>query len=121
MCPLRPIATWLLAIGLLSVALPARAAEFDKYLLDDTDAVLTVNVKQITASPVYTKNFQKQVEGLLKMEPVANVLKGTGVDPLKDIERATLVTGRSCYGPEGQVKEPSKISGGPLIIAQGNL
>jgi hypothetical protein len=111
------LAACLLAAGLL--AAPARAADFDKYLLDDTDAVLTVNVKQVVASPLYTKSFKQQVEGLLKMEPVAALLKGTDFDPLKDVERVTVVMSRSCFGPDGPTKVDTPE--GPLMILQGNV
>ena len=34
-------------------ATAARAAEADKYLLDDTDGVLTVNVRHLVDSPIF--------------------------------------------------------------------
>jgi hypothetical protein len=112
----------LLAAALAFATLPARAAEFEKYLIDDANAVLTVNVKQAVASPVFTKQFRKQAEDLLKMGPVPGLLKDTGFDPLKDIERFTLVFGRSCYAPEGELKEGAPFpESTPVVIVQGNL
>jgi hypothetical protein len=122
MSSLHRLGTWFLAVGLLSAALPVRAADFDKYLLDDTDFVVTASVKQVAASPLFTKKFQKQVEGLLKMGPVAALLEGTGIDPLKDIDRITLISGRSCLPREGEYKGNEKVpSDAPLFVVQGNL
>src|SRR5262245_23171405 len=85
--PLLPRRAWLVAAVVLLAAPPAPAAELDKYLLDDTDFVLSMNVKQVLSSPAFTKHYQKQVEELLKMEPVQRVLKDSGFDPLKDVDR----------------------------------
>jgi hypothetical protein len=81
-----------------------------------------VNVKQILSSPAYKQNFQKQVEGLLQQELVQTLLKGTGIDPLKDVDRLTMVVARSGFGPEGHFKEGlSGPMGGPLYLIEGNL
>src|SRR5689334_14245666 len=88
---------WFLALLALAVVVPVRTSDFEKYLLDDTDAVLTINVKQLVGSTAYTKNLQKKIEDQLKALPAQMVLKDSGFDPLKDIERVTLVTGRSVH------------------------
>jgi len=111
-----------LTLGLLAVALPARAADFDKYLLDDANGVITVNVKQALAAPLYAKNFQKQAEGLLQRAEIQALLKDTGFDPLKDIERVTVVLAPSGESPEGDFKNEVSIPHRtPLVILQGNL
>ncbi len=114
--------TWLLAIVLLALAVPAAAApapaarpDLSRFLIDDTDFVLVVNVKQILASPAFTKHYQKQVEGLLQNEAVQPWLEGTGFDPLKDVERLVVVMGRSCHASE------THDDGGPLVFLQGRF
>src|SRR5262245_16671714 len=96
------LGTWLLVVSLVSLFLPrpSRAADFEKYLLDDADAVLTVNVKEVAESPLFTKHFRKQAEALLQMDLVQKLLKDAGVDPLKDVERLTAVMGNSSHRVE---------------------
>jgi hypothetical protein len=115
--------TWLPAAALLTLAVPAAAApapaarpDLTRYLIDDTDFVLVVNAKQILASPAFTKNFQKQVEGLLQNDAVKPWLEGTGFDPLKDVERLVVVMGRSCHSAEANTADD-----GPLLYAQGRF
>jgi hypothetical protein len=114
--------TWLLAAALLAPAVPAAAApapparpDLTRFLLDDTDFVLVVNVKQVLASPAFTRNFQKQVQDLFQNEAVKPWLEGTGFDPLKDVERLIVVMGRSCH-PSDQPGEA-----GPVIFVQGRF
>jgi hypothetical protein len=113
---------WLLAAALLAPAAPAAAApapaarpDLSRFLLDDTDFVVVVNVKQILASPAFTKNYQKQVQELLKNVAVKPWLEGTGFDPLKDVERLVVVMGRSCHPAE----QPGEA--GPVVFVQGRF
>jgi hypothetical protein len=109
--------------GLLAVALfvPASAAQaapapdenavkIDKYLPDDTGGVFVVDVKQILASKTFTKELKKQVEELLKLDQVQMVLKDTGFDPLKDIDRVVLAI---TPGAEGM--------SGPFLLVEGRF
>jgi len=122
MPPFLRLGRWLLAAGLLVAALPAQAADFDKYLLDDTDAVLTINVKQAVGSAAYGKHLKQQADALMQLDPVQQVLKGTNFDPFKDIERVTVITGKSSYPPAGNVTDAQRRNAGfPLIVIQGNL
>jgi len=120
------IRIWLLAIGLVHLAVPLRAAELDrKYLIDDAHLVVTVNVQKALASPAYMKHYQPQVEALLKADMVQAVIKDLGFDPLKDIDRITLVMGLSCYRDDAQM-ENGQIVGfdsqaGPYFIVQGRF
>jgi hypothetical protein len=114
--------TWPLAAALLTVATTAAAApapparpDLSRFLLDDTDFVVVVNVKQILASPAFTKNYQKQVQELLGGAAVKPWLEGTGFDPLKDVERVIAVMGRSCH-PADQPGEA-----GPVVFVQGRF
>lgn len=117
MTPPRLIAC-LLAAGLL--AAPARAAEFEKYLPDDTDAVLTLNVKQALGSAVYTKHLQKFAADAMKKKEIQDFLQGTGFDPLKDIERVTVVTAKSCWPAPGEYQGKAP-EGSPLFVLEGKL
>jgi hypothetical protein len=80
----------------------APAAEWEKYLLDDANFVLSVNVKQLLQSPLFTKHHQKQVEELLKTEGAQAVLKDTGFDPLRDVEELVVVMGKSSFPVKGR-------------------
>jgi hypothetical protein len=91
MTPFRRPAAWLFAVGLLLPALPARAGQADKYLPHDTDFVLIVNVKQIRSWPPFQEKVRGPVEKLLQAKEVKQVLEGTGLDPLKDLDRVVIV------------------------------
>src|SRR5262249_32482587 len=81
MAPIRRYSLVLLAAAFLGFALPAQAApapadeqpKVHKFLPDDSGGVFLVNIKQIVASPLYTKNFQKQVDELLKKDEVQTI------------------------------------------------
>ena len=66
MTPFPLSARWLCALSLLSLAGPIRAADFDKYLPDDTDGLMTINVKQALGSALHAKHLKKPIEDLLK-------------------------------------------------------
>src|SRR5262245_31717976 len=85
-----------LALGLV-LALPAFAApvpgeaaagSYEKYLPDDADGVVTINVRALLDSELVKK------VGLDKMladnEEAQKSLKALGLDPLKDIERVVI-------------------------------
>lgn len=98
----------LLGATLMSPAAPApppSGGSIEKYLPDDTEAVAVVNVKQVVASPLFVKNYKKPLEALLASPAVAAWLKDSGLNPLRDVQRATvfmarsLDPGRPTYGP----------------------
>src|SRR5579859_3836766 len=97
LCRTRWIMSLLVVFALFSSLVAAPAPELgasgslEKYFPDDANAVLLVNVKAILTSPLYAKNFSKQVEGLLAMEQVKPFLKDCGFDPVKDIDLAAFV------------------------------
>jgi hypothetical protein len=99
----------LLVAALLIVASAAQAApapdepavKIDKYLPDDTGGVFVVDVKQILASKAFTKELKKQIEELLQIEQVQMVLKDTGFDPIKDIDRVVLAITPEVDGMSG--------------------
>jgi hypothetical protein len=116
---------WLLALALAGGVLPARAADLDTLLPDDTTFVVSVNVKQVLESPLFTKHHQKQVEELLKKDVVQNILKDTGFDPLKDLDRVMFVMCQSSFQEEGTREVPKDKAGsageGPVILIQGRF
>jgi hypothetical protein len=88
---LNPLWKGLSAAVLLAVAIPAPAAEVDKYLPSDTEFVLTVNVKSFLDSAIVKKQVLDRLRGLLKdNEEVQKVFTSLGLDPFKDLDRVTV-------------------------------
>jgi hypothetical protein len=116
------------ALALAVLALPAPAApviksgppalKIDKYLLDDTNGVLVIDVKQILSSPAYKKNFQKQLGALIALPQAQEYLKDVGFDPLKDVERVIICLSKSCFN-QGSAGADS--DDGPFILFQGKF
>jgi hypothetical protein len=78
------------ALAALSVS-AARAAEANKYVPADAEAVIHVNVKQILGSPLAKKHLLPQIEKALKdNQQLQQVLTLVGLDPLKDINGITI-------------------------------
>jgi hypothetical protein len=107
----------LLSGAILVFAASAPAAEVDKYLLDDTDAVLGLDVKMLLQSPLVKKNYvplaQKQLQS--NAEAQKNI-KELGFDPLKDVDRILLVHGESCHRSVDGKEQFS-----PLVIVRGRF
>jgi hypothetical protein len=74
----------------LAAAPAARAGDLDKLLPDDAAFVVAVNAKQIRDWPQFKKQVQGEIEKALKMDFAQNVLKDTGFDPLKDLDRVVV-------------------------------
>jgi hypothetical protein len=116
-------------LAMVVLALPAPAApviksggptlKLDKYLLDDADGVLVIDVKQIMASPAYKKNFQKQLAELVVGPAVQEYLKDIGFDPLKDVERVIFCMSKSCFTASRVIGESS--DDGPFFLFQGKF
>jgi hypothetical protein len=99
-----------LALAALLLAAPARAVEVDKLLPNDTETVLSVNVKQILTSPLVKKLPVDKAKDLLKDQGEAHkVLTDLGFDPFNDVDTITVA------GSGGT--EPDK----GLIIAHGKF
>jgi hypothetical protein len=80
-----------LALAALLPAVPARAAELDKLLPNDTETLLTINVKQILDSPLVQKlGVDKLKKALNDQDEVKKVLAELGFDPFKDLESITF-------------------------------
>lgn len=105
--------------SLLSVSAapaPPKSVLSDKYLLNDTDLLVVVNVKEVLASPLFARFHRKQVEDFLKSEQGQLLFKDAGFDPLRDVERILVMQDRSCC--------PSKDSpagAGPVLLLQGRF
>ena len=56
----------LCAVGAFLVVASARAGEVDKFLPDDTEAVVLINVRQILESELFKKNVEEQAREALK-------------------------------------------------------
>lgn len=78
-------------LGVAAVSLGATslyAGEVDKYLPDDAEMVVSVNVKQIVESELFKKNIEaKAREALKNQDELQDALKDLGFDPFTDIER----------------------------------
>src|SRR4051812_737183 len=80
-----------LAAGAATAAAPAglkgAGADADKWVMDNADFVLTLNVKQLAASDVITKGGADALKALLQADPkVSAAFESAGVDPLKDVD-----------------------------------
>jgi hypothetical protein len=76
-----------LAVPLLALLLaaPARAADVDRFVPDDSEIVVSVNVKGLLDSPVVKNNVLPQIKAILEDQDVQDVLKDLNFDPLKDL------------------------------------
>jgi len=107
---------------LLLTALPARAAVPDKYLPNDTDAVVIVNVQQILASPLFKAHYLTLCQDWLKAPgDLPAFLQAVGLDPLKDIEQIVFANGESLYRLTKRTEQGKSIYGtdGTVCRARG--
>jgi hypothetical protein len=83
-----------LALGLVCLALldtQARAADFEKYLPEDTQTVAGINVRQILDSTLVKKYGLDKIKEALKSEDeVQKILKDLDFDPLKDLDSVVV-------------------------------
>ena len=111
----------LLCLAASAPAAPAPpSSDLDKYLPDDAVFVGVVNVKKITAWPPFQKQFQDQFQQLLKTETAQRVLKDTGFDPLRDLDRVLIVEGVSSY-PETFTPSSSGHNEPTFFLAHGRF
>jgi hypothetical protein len=101
--------------ALVALAVPARAADFEKYLPDDTDTVLTVNVRQGLESALGKKHRELAAKLLKDATEVREVLDDLGFDPFKDVQRVTVAIGENAFQAAVQ---PGGLGG---VIVQGKF
>lgn len=92
----RSLGFALTALALLGAAAPAAAprglegagADADKWVMDNADFVVALNVKQLAASEVMTKaGGADAVRALIKTEPkVYGVFEAAGIDPFEHVD-----------------------------------
>src|SRR5579871_1444943 len=86
------------ALLLLLLVLPAQAIEPDKYLPNDSDAVVAINVQQILASPLVKTHYAASLPELFKFnEDLQKALKSVGLDLLDVLERIVFANGEGLY------------------------
>jgi len=77
-------------VAVLATAPVARAAEVDPLLPAETEAVARVNVKQMLQSDLMKKFAIPKLKDAMKAGDAAAALEKLGLDPLKDIDSATM-------------------------------
>ncbi len=101
---------WLCALSVFAAAAPARAADLDKYLPEDTEMVVSINVRQILDSDFFKKNVGDAARDALNgVDQAPEVLKDLGFDPFKDLDRVIVAA------PGGAEKDRG------LVIAHGRF
>lgn len=104
------------ALSLLS--LPARAADVDKLLPDDSSVVVFVDVGQILNSEFVKKQDLTQVKKALKgNEGVDQILTKAGFDPLKDLATMTMALEGDLVGNKGLVILRGKFNSARIAAA----
>jgi hypothetical protein len=77
----------------LAAATPSRAADVDRFLPDDTEIVVTLNVRQLLDSELFRKYaLEKARDALKENSDVEDVLKDLGFDPFKDLDQVIVAS-----------------------------
>ncbi|MGF1579804.1 MAG: hypothetical protein ACFCD0_10610 [Gemmataceae bacterium] len=84
-----------------------------KYMLPDADFVVMLNLKQFRNTPIYKKHHKKDLEKLVGLEPVAQMLRELGLNPLQDIDHVCMAEGRSCFSKDKRE--------GPYVVVRGRF
>jgi hypothetical protein len=91
-------------VSLLALALPAQAAEVDKFLPDHTEAVVTLNVKQLLHGGLIKKFGLEPLQQALKdCDECKKLMESLGIDPLADLDRVTAAAAVNGDKPFGVV------------------
>jgi hypothetical protein len=91
MTPRRSTMLAAAALATVLAAAPARAGEVDKYLPEDTELLISVNVRQIVDSELFKKHALQPAQDALKgLDQVQDVLKELNFDPFKDLDRVLI-------------------------------
>ncbi|MFY7952022.1 MAG: hypothetical protein ACOVT5_05900 [Armatimonadaceae bacterium] len=89
---MRRMSHCLFAVVVLATgfAASARAADVDPMLPKESEYVMNMNFKQMMDSDIIKKYAMGQIKQALAGEDVKALLETFGVDPLKDLEKATM-------------------------------
>jgi hypothetical protein len=94
------IRTGLFAAAVLALLAPARAAEVDKCLPNDSEIVATINLRQILDSELVKKYALNHLKAAIKDSGEAEkVLEDLGLNPLTDVNSLTVA------GPGGDAAD----------------
>jgi hypothetical protein len=92
-----PRTLWALAAALaaaLAVTVPALAADVEPLLADDTEMVVSVNLKQLLDAPLVKKYALEEMKKSLQGSAEASkTLADLGIDPFTSVDRVTLGSG----------------------------
>ena len=88
---IAPLRLGLFALVCSSFPLAARAADVDPYLPDDTEAVITINVRQIFDAALFKKEARDALAKAMEERggPLKH-LKDLDLDPQKDVDSIVL-------------------------------
>jgi hypothetical protein len=101
----------LLAVCLAALPVAARGADPVPYLPAETDAVLTIQARQVVESDLGKKVGADLLKELLEIvKPAAAAVRATGLDPLRDFEVVTV-------GMDLKNTSPPK----PFALMEGNF
>ena len=96
-----------LALGLSLMGLTVNAAEPDvaKYFPAKTDAIISINIKNMLESDIVKKYALDQLKTVLKSnEEAAKAIEALGIDPLKDLDAAYVaVSGEQGEQPQSTI------------------
>jgi len=93
-----------MVVPLLAFALPVQAADVDKFLPDHTEAVVTLNVKQLVHGGLMKKFGLEPLQQAMKdCGECKKLLESLGVDPLADLDRVSLAAAVNGDKPFGVV------------------
>jgi hypothetical protein len=88
-------------LATLALAAPARAADVNKFLPDDAEIIMVLNVQQIIQSPLVQKHGLPHVKQFLQAdEKVKKLLETVGFDPLTNLTRVTAAA--SAVSPDAK-------------------
>src|SRR5437867_3807798 len=74
-------------------ALRAAGAAADRWIVDDADFVLVINMKQLAGAELMKKGGMEALNGVLKSYPQAQgIIEATGLQPFRDID-SILISG----------------------------
>jgi hypothetical protein len=96
-------------VVLACASVSSRAADLDKYLPNQTEAVVAVNIKQLVESPLLKDHLEPIKQALKQLNVAPKPFALLGLEPWTDAERVTIAwTGN----PDGEA---------PYILLQGSF